>query len=284
MIDNVATALGWFHGFTYEYSIMHVRLKFRKVCAWWVPRELKDWEKMKWMGVFLQHLLWYADEGDVLNSIVTWDESRVHHYQPESKHASVQWKHPSSPSTKQFKVTSMPSAGKFMLTLFWDSHGVLLAHFQKFGGNVNSALYCEFLLKLRDAISRKCPSQLARGVLLHHDNARPHTAQSTQGRIQDLQWELLEHPPYSLDLASSDFHLFGSLKAHLSGNVALMAKRLKRRCGSGWNNSWKDFYAAGFNALINQWDKCMNVDGRYVEKYMYFPGLNITWFTFYIHL
>jgi hypothetical protein len=54
----------------------------------------------------------------------------------------------SSPSTKMFKVT--PSAGKVMLTVFWDSQGVLLAHFQKHGQNVNSASYCEVLLRLRD--------------------------------------------------------------------------------------------------------------------------------------
>jgi hypothetical protein len=46
----------------------------------------------------------------------------------------------------------------------------------------------------------------------------------------------------------------------------MMTKRLKRRCGSGWENSQKDFHAAGFDALVNQWDKCINVDGGYVEK------------------
>jgi hypothetical protein len=56
------------------------------------------------------------------------------------------------------------------------------------------------------------PGQLARGVLLHHDNARLHTEQAIQDRIQDLQWELLEYPPYS-----PDFHLFGPLKNHLGG-------------------------------------------------------------------
>jgi hypothetical protein len=91
------------------------------------------------MGLPLHHLLLYAEEGeDVLNRIVTRDESYVHHYQPESHRASVQWKHPSSSSTKNFKVA--PSAGNGMLTVFWNSQGVLLAHFQKRGGNVNSAL------------------------------------------------------------------------------------------------------------------------------------------------
>jgi hypothetical protein len=63
-----------------------------------------------------------------------------------------------------------------MLTMFWDSQGVLLAHFRKSGENMNSASYCEVLLKLQDAIHRKHPGQLARGLLLPHDNARPHTA------------------------------------------------------------------------------------------------------------
>jgi hypothetical protein len=91
------------------------------------------------MGLSLQHLLQYADEGEnMLNRIFTEDESWVHYYQLESKCASLQWKHPISPSSKKFKL--MPSAGKFMLTMFWDSQGVLLAHFQKRGENVNSAL------------------------------------------------------------------------------------------------------------------------------------------------
>jgi hypothetical protein len=28
----------------------------------------------------------------------------------------------------------------------------------------------------------------------------------------------------------------------------------------------KYFYAAGFRALVNGWDECINVDGGYVEK------------------
>jgi hypothetical protein len=83
----------------------------------------------------------------------------MHHYQPESRRASVQWKHPSPPSTKKFNVT--PSAGKDIrvLTVFWESLGVLIAHFQKRGENVNSASYGEVLLKLRDAILRKLPGK-----------------------------------------------------------------------------------------------------------------------------
>jgi hypothetical protein len=38
-----------------------------------------------WMGLSLQHLLQYEDGEDMLNGIVTDDESWMHHYQPEIK-------------------------------------------------------------------------------------------------------------------------------------------------------------------------------------------------------
>jgi hypothetical protein len=46
----------------------------------------------------------------------------------------------------------------------------------------------------------------------------------------------------------------------------------------------KDLCAAGFDELVKRWDKCINVDGGYVKKKMFFPGSNIICFTFYIHL
>jgi hypothetical protein len=38
----------------------------------------------------------------------------------------------------------------------------------------------------------------------------------------------------------------------------------------------KDFYAAGFDALAKRWDECINVSGRYVEKYLCFPQVPIS--------
>jgi hypothetical protein len=46
----------------------------------------------------------------------------------------------------------------------------------------------------------------------------------------------------------------------------------------------KDFYAEGFDPLVKRRDKCVNVGGGYVQKWMFFPASNITCFTFYIHL
>ena len=85
------------------------------------------------------------------------------------------------------------------------------------GHTITSALYCTILMKLRAAIRRKRPGLLTKGVLLLHDNACPHSANLTTATLRSFKWEVLQHPPYSPDLALSDFHLFGPLKHHLSG-------------------------------------------------------------------
>ena len=57
-------------------------------------------------------------------------------------------------------------------------------------------------------------------VILHHDNARPHTAhtaRATAAAIAAKEWTVLPHPAYSSDLAPPDFHMFGPLKDYLRG-------------------------------------------------------------------
>jgi histone-lysine N-methyltransferase SETMAR len=120
------------------------------------------------------------------------------------------------------------------------------------------------LLKLRDPICRKRPGHLARGVLLHHDNARLHAAQITQERIQDLQWELLEHPPYSLNLAPSNFHLFGLLKNHLGGKHFADDEEVEMEVWK-WLRQQSILLWFGFNTLVKRWDMCINVGGGYVK-------------------
>jgi hypothetical protein len=88
------------------------------------------------------------------------------------------WKHASSPPSKKFKTTQ--SAKKIMATLFWDHKGVLLVDFLTQGDTVNADRYCETLSRLREAVRRKRPGLLRRGVVLLHDNARPHTANRTR--------------------------------------------------------------------------------------------------------
>ena len=105
-----------------------------------------------------------------------------------------------------------------MLTLFWDERGVILEHYMPRGNTVNSATYADLLKNhLRPAIKSKRRGLLCTGVLLQHDNARPHTVRSAVAAIQDLSFERLPHPPYSPDLAPSDLHVLGPLKEAMGG-------------------------------------------------------------------
>ena len=102
--------------------------------------------------------------------IVTGDEMWVHHFTPESKAASMEWKHLSSPVRKKFKTT--PSAGKVLLTVFWDAQGVLLLDFLEVG-TINATRYCDTLSKLKEAIREKRSCPLTSDLLLLDDNAKP---------------------------------------------------------------------------------------------------------------
>jgi histone-lysine N-methyltransferase SETMAR len=142
----------------------------------------------------------------------------------------------------------------------------MLAYFQKHGENVSSASYCEVVLKLWDAICRKRPGQLTRGILFHYENARPHTTRATQERIHDLQWGFLEYPPYSLDSAPSVFYIFAQLKTHLGDKRFAHYNDVEMEVQKWPRQQSEDFYAAAFDAMLKQWDKCISVGGGYVER------------------
>jgi len=69
---------------------------------------------------------------------------------------------------------------------------------------------------LKDILKEKGHGKVTKGVLLH-DNAPAHRALATQKKLAYLGFQCLDHPPYSLDLAQSDYHLFPGLKEQLKG-------------------------------------------------------------------
>ncbi|GFU47557.1 uncharacterized protein TNCV_2442871 [Trichonephila clavipes] len=68
------------------------------------------------------------------------------------------------------------SKRKIMATVFWDRCGDLLVDFMPKGTTINSGAYCATLRKLRRALQNKRRGMLLKGVLLLHDDARPHTS------------------------------------------------------------------------------------------------------------
>jgi hypothetical protein len=85
------------------------------------------------------------------------------------------------------------------------------------GATINSEAYMNTLSKLEKRFRRVRSGKNPTEMLLQHDNARPHTSLRTREHITKMGWTVLSHPPYSPDLAPSDFHLFLSLKDALCG-------------------------------------------------------------------
>jgi transposase len=77
------------------------------------------------------------------------------------------------------------------------------------------------LRKLRRAIQNKRCGMLTSGVVLLHDNARLYTAARTRTLLEHFSWELFDHPPYSPDLAPSDYHQYSYLPEELVRITAL---------------------------------------------------------------
>ena len=71
------------------------------------------------------------DSEELMDRVVTQDETLVHHFDPESKKQSMQWKHHGSPPHKKFKRVS--SAGKVMASVFWDNQGVTMVNYLEKG-------------------------------------------------------------------------------------------------------------------------------------------------------
>ncbi|GFW66536.1 histone-lysine N-methyltransferase SETMAR [Trichonephila clavipes] len=87
---------------------------------------------------------------------------------------------------------------------------------------ITSEVYCHQLDKLNDALQQKRSDLINRkGVVFHQDNARPHTSLVTRQKLLQLEWDTMPHPPYSPDLAPSDYYLFRSLQNFLDGKSAL---------------------------------------------------------------
>ncbi|GFN96196.1 histone-lysine N-methyltransferase SETMAR [Plakobranchus ocellatus] len=129
------------------------------------------------------------------------------------------------------------------------------------GQCINAARYCSTLDRLKEAIRRKRPGLLRRGVVLQHDNATPHSANLTQQWLQRDGWEILPHPAHSPDLAPSDFHLFGPLKRHLGGMAFETEDDLISELRNWFDNLDVDFFRVGINSLLSRWQKCIDLHG-----------------------
>ncbi len=189
-------------------------------CAKFVPRILtkeQKWVRMTVADDNIKLLCESEDPEKFMKSIITGDETWVPLLDPETKRESSSWLAPGQSRPLKGKITG--SSGKTMLTIFFDSEGIILCDFLGRRETITSERYCQTLSNLKECIRKKRPHLWeGRSFLIHHDNASPHTSDFTMKKIQKWGLTILDHPPYSPDLAPCDFALFPKLKSHLRGH------------------------------------------------------------------
>ena len=74
------------------------------------------------------------------------------------------------------------------------------------------------------------------------------------------------HPPYSPDLAPSDYHLFGPLKEGVRGQHFTSDQEVKHAVRNWLKMQPADFYKAGIVSLVHRWTVGIEKCGDYIEK------------------
>jgi hypothetical protein len=121
-----------------------------------------------------------------------------------------------------------------------------LEHYIPRWNTVTSASYSVLLKKhLRPVIKTKWRGLLSAGVILHHDNARPHTARATAATIEDLHFE----SPYSPDLGPGNITCLDRSSRHWRERSSERMKRYIEWCVTGCTANQKNFSPTGVQAL-----------------------------------
>ena len=111
-------------------------------------------------------------------------------------------------------------------------------------------------------VKRALYEQRREKVILQHDNARPHVAKPVKTYLETLKWVVLPHPPYSADIATSDYYLSRVMAHGLADQQLRSYEGIKK-----WLDSWiaskdKHFYRNGIRALPERWAKVVANDGQ----------------------
>ena len=138
-----------------------------------------------------------------------------------------------------------------MLCIWWDQVGVVYYKLLKPNETITGERYRTQLMRLSRALREKWPQyeQMHEKVYTRHDNARTHVAKPVKIYLETLKWEVLPHPPYSPDIAPSDYYLFRSMVQVLADQQFRSYEDIEK-----WLDSWigskdENFYRNGIRAL-----------------------------------
>lgn len=224
----------------------------------WVPHELSQRNLINRISA-CDSLLKRYEIDPFLNRMVTGDEKWIVYNNVKRKRS---WSKKDEAPLTTAKAGLHPK--KVMLCIWWDYKGIIYYELLPENQTINSDKYCSQLDELKRAIDRKRPELVNRkGIVFQHDNARPHTSLETRRKLIELGWDVLVHPPYSPDLAPSDFHLFRSLQNSLNGKNLTSLEACKNHLDQFFVDKSQKFYERGIMKLPERWQKVIEQNGAY---------------------
>jgi len=94
------------------------------------------------------------------------------------------------------------------------------------------------------------------------------------GKLRDLHYELLGHPPYPQDLTPSDFCLFPKLKLFLAGQRFSSNQEAIAAVEGYFADLTKNHYRDRIMAPERRWNKCINLKGDMLKNKNNFEIIN----------
>lgn len=236
-----------------------VRLGYVKKLDIWIPHQLSKNHLMQRFNI-CDMLLKRNMTDPFLKRLITGDEKWIT-YNNVIRKRSWSKRGESSQTTPKAETHQK----KVMLSIWWDYKRVLYFELLPRNTTIISDVYCQQLDKLNDSLKQKRPELVnRRGVVFHQDNAKPHTSLKTRQKLQELGWDLLPHPPYSPDLAPSDYYLFRSLQNSLAGKSFTSDDGVKTYLELFFGEKDQKFYEKGIMILPERWQQVVDSNGQYV--------------------
>jgi transposase len=101
--------------------------------------------------------------------------------------------------------------------------------------------------------------------MLNQDNTPAHNALSVKQFLANKNITVMEHPPYSPDLAPCDFYLFPNIKSVLKGTQFLSVEDVKVKTTEILNSLTENDMQNCFERWQHRMKLCVNSEGNYFE-------------------
>lgn len=155
---------------------------------------------------------------------------------------------------------------KTYCTLFWNRSQHLFVEFLPPEMQLTGEVYTAQVEKLYDEMKKHNRELFEHDRLLLVDNSSQHTCYSSRMMMHKCGFIQLLLPPYSPDLAPSDYHLFPLLRKHLKRRTLVGKQQLEYEVNKFLTGLTGEVYSEGLDSLVPRHQKCILAGGEYIEN------------------